>query len=62
MRSIQKLGFRLEEILGQGKLISGTLVIVVDDSTGVPKKVYAKEINVWGVEKTLNEKLEIDIS
>jgi len=62
MRSIQKLGFRLEEIMGGGKLISGTFVIVVDDTTRVPKKVYAKEINVWSIEKTLNEKLEIEIS
>jgi len=62
MRSMQKLGFRLEEIIGGGKLISGTFVIVVDDSTGAPKKVYAKEVNVWSIEKTLNEKLELEIS
>jgi hypothetical protein len=62
MRNIQKLGFRLEEIIGGGKLISGTFVIVVDDNTREPKKIYAKEINVWGIEKTLNEKLEIEIS
>ena len=61
MRSIQKLGFRLEEIIGGRKLISGTFVIVVDDSTREPKKIYAKEIKVWNIEKTLNEKLELDI-
>jgi hypothetical protein len=42
-------------------LISGTFVIVVDDDTREPKKIYAKEVKVLNIEKTLNEKLEIEI-
>ena len=62
MRSIQKLGYKLEEIIGNGKLISGMLVIVLDDNTREPKKVYFKEVKVWSVEKVLNEKLETEVS
>jgi len=62
MRSIQKLGYKLEEIIGNGKLISGMLVIVLDDNTREPKKVYFKEVKVWSVERVLNEKLETEVS
>jgi len=61
IKNMQRIGFKLEEIIGRGKLISGTFVIVVDDSTREPKKIYVKEIKVWNIEKTLNEKLELDI-
>jgi len=61
IKNMQRIGFKLEEIVGRGKLISGTFVIVVDDSTREPKKIYVKEIKVWNIEKILNEKLELDI-
>jgi len=62
MRNIQRLGFKLEEIVGRGKLISGTFVIVLDDNTREPKKIYAKEINVWGIEKILDQNIETEVS
>jgi hypothetical protein len=62
MRNMQRLGFKLEEIVGRGKLISGTFVIVLDDNTREPKKIYAKEINVWGIEKILDQNIETEIS
>jgi len=62
IRNMQRIGFKLEDIIGRNKFISGTFVIVIDDNTREPKKIYAKEVKVWNVEKTLNEKLEMDIS
>jgi hypothetical protein len=62
MRNIQRIGFKLEDIIGRNKFISGTFVIVIDDNTREPKKIYAKEVKVWNVEKTLNERLEMEIS
>jgi len=62
IKNMQRIGFKLEDIIGRGKLISGTFVIVVDDSTREPKKIYVKEIKVWNIEKIFNEKLEIEIS
>jgi len=61
IKNMQRIGFKLEEIIGREKLISGTFVIVVDDNTREPKKIYAKEIKVWNIEKIFNEKLEINI-
>jgi predicted phage tail protein len=62
MRSIQRLGFKLEEIIGRGKLISGTIAIVIDDTTKEPKKVYTKDIKIWSAEKSLDKNIEIEIS
>jgi hypothetical protein len=39
---IQRLGFKIEESIGTGKLITGTIIIVLDDNTKEPKKMYTK--------------------
>ncbi len=62
IKNMQRLAFKLEEIIGRGKFISGTFVIVIDDNTREPKRIYTKDIKVWGIEKTLDQKLEIEIS
>jgi len=61
-RNVQKLGYKIEEIIGNGKLISGTFVILIDDDTKKPKKIYVKNIKVWSVEKEINNSVGVDIS
>ncbi|MGC9079686.1 MAG: hypothetical protein ACP5G1_03050, partial [Nanopusillaceae archaeon] len=60
-RLVQRLGFKIEEVVGTNKLITGTIVIVLDDKTKEPKKIYTKDIKVWNVEKEYNEKLEVSL-
>ena len=57
----QRLGFKIEESIGTGKLITGTIVIVLDDNTKEPKKMYTKDIKIWNVEKEYNEKIEVNL-
>ncbi|MCG2883182.1 MAG: hypothetical protein L7G81_02685 [Candidatus Nanopusillus sp.] len=58
---IQRLGFKIEESIGTGKLITGTIVIVVDDNTKEPKKMYTKDIKIWNVEKEYTETIEVSL-
>ncbi|MDT7891048.1 MAG: hypothetical protein RQ869_03235 [Candidatus Nanopusillus sp.] len=58
---IQRLGFKIEESIGTGKLITGTIVIVLDDSTKEPKKMYTKDIKIWNIEREYNEKIEVNL-
>jgi hypothetical protein len=58
---IQRLGFKIEESIGTGKLITGTIVIVLDDSTKEPKKMYTKDIKIWNIEREYNEKIEVSL-
>jgi len=58
---IQRLGFKIEESVGTGKLITGTIVIVLDDSTKEPKKMYTKDIKIWNIEREYNEKIEVNL-
>jgi len=58
---IQRLGFKIEESIGTGKLITGTIVIVLDDSTREPKKMYARDIKIWNIEREYNEKIEVNL-
>ncbi|BFI73693.1 hypothetical protein YN1_6800 [Nanoarchaeota archaeon] len=60
-RLVQRLGFKIEETVGTNKLITGTVVIVVDDNTKEPKKAYTQDIKVWNVEKEYNEKIEVSL-
>ena len=57
----QRLGFKIEESIGTGKLITGTIEIVLDDNTKEPKKMYTKDIKIWNVEKEYNEKIEVNL-
>ncbi|MFP3289926.1 MAG: hypothetical protein RXN31_01785 [Candidatus Nanopusillus acidilobi] len=58
---IQRLGFKIEESIGTGKLITGTIVIVLDDNTKEPKKMYTKDIKIWNVEREYNETVEVSL-
>jgi len=58
---IQRLGFKIEESIGTGKLITGTIVIVLDDNTKEPKKMYTKDIKIWNIEREYNEKIEVNL-
>ena len=58
---IQRLGFKIEESIGTGKLITGTIIIVLDDNTKEPKKMYTKDIKIWNVEKEYNERIEVNL-
>jgi hypothetical protein len=60
-RLMQRLGFKIEETIGTNKLITGTIVLVVDDNTKEPKSTYTKEIKVWNIEKEYNEKIEVTL-
>ncbi|MEZ0346722.1 MAG: hypothetical protein ABWK01_09240 [Infirmifilum sp.] len=44
-RLIQRLGFMLEEKIGTNKLITGK--IVLDLQNGKPVKITAKELRIW---------------
>ncbi|RDD52513.1 hypothetical protein BA065_01375 [Nanoarchaeota archaeon NZ13-N] len=55
---VQRLGFKIEETIGTGKLITGKIVLVVDENKK-PLKAYSLEISVWNIEKTLKEKIEV---
>ncbi|AMD29753.1 hypothetical protein Nps_01465 [Candidatus Nanopusillus acidilobi] len=58
---IQRLGFKIEESIGTGKLITGTIVIVLDDNTKEPKKMYTKDIKIWNIEREYNETVEVSL-
>ncbi len=60
-RLMQKLGFKIEEVIGAGKLITGKIIVVVDDKTKEPKKAYVKEMEVWSIEQELKSKIEVTL-
>ncbi|MFZ8801266.1 MAG: hypothetical protein ACO2ON_03795 [Candidatus Nanopusillus sp.] len=60
-RNINRLGYKIEEVVGRGKLVSGTIVILVDDKTKEPKKIYVKNLKVWDVVKEVNENIGVEI-
>jgi hypothetical protein len=61
-RLVQRLGFKIEEEIGTGKLITGVVAIVVDDKTKEPKKAYVKEMEVWSIEKELKSRIEVSLT
>lgn len=57
---IQRLGFKIEETIGTGKLITGKIVISLDNNNK-PIKAYTVELSVWNIEKTSKEKIEVTL-
>lgn len=53
-RLAQRMGFKLEEVVGTGKLITGTIVLEVDKDKK-PVRMYAKDVKVWNIEKEIRE-------
>jgi hypothetical protein len=59
---IQRMGYKIEEVIGNGKMVSGVLALLVDDNTKEPKKLYTINLKVWNIEKELAEKISVEIS
>ncbi len=57
-RLMQRLGFKIEEEIGIGKLITGTIVLVIDDTTKEPKSAYTKDLEVWKVEQNVKKRIQ----
>lgn len=59
-RLVQRLGFKIEEAIGTGKMITGIIVLETEED-GKPIKAYTQEINVWNIEKEVKEKIEVSL-
>ena len=59
---ILKLGYKIEDVIGNRKMVSGVLALLVDDKTKEPKKLYTINLKVWNVEKELAEKVSVEFS
>jgi len=57
---ITRLGYKIEEIVGTEKMITGTIVLEVEED-GKPIRIYTKEIKVWNIEKEISEKIEVSL-
>ena len=57
-KMLVRLSYKLEEEIGQGKAITGTITLEVDEN-GKPKKIYTKSIEVWDITKKLDKKIEV---
>ncbi len=55
---IRKIGEKISEIIGEGKLITGTVIIETGDF-GKPERITVKNIKVWDVVKELKEEVSI---
>lgn len=53
-RLVQRIGFKLEEVIGTNKLITGKFVLEVDNNKK-PVRIYTKEIQVWNIEKEIKD-------
>ena len=58
-RLIQKLGYKIEDSIGSGKMITGKIIVELEDSK--PVRAKAVEIDVWGVEKKVDEEITAEI-
>ena len=57
---ITRLGYKIEETVGTGKMITGSVVLEVEED-GRPIKVYAKDLKVWDIIKEVSEKIEVSL-
>ena len=55
---VTRLGYKIEETVGTGKMVTGVIVLEIDDD-GRPIRAYTREIKVWGITKELSEKIEV---
>ncbi|BBL45480.1 hypothetical protein MJ1_0313 [Nanobdella aerobiophila] len=58
---LQRFGFKIEESIGQNKLITGTIVLVIDDNTKEPKSIYSKKLRIWDITKEYDNKIELNL-
>lgn len=59
VKLMQKLGFLIEDKVGSGKLITGKIIIEVDENKE-PIKAIAENIKVWNVVKEIKERIEAE--
>ncbi|HIP89981.1 MAG TPA: hypothetical protein EYH22_00280 [Candidatus Nanopusillus sp.] len=55
-----RFGYRIEEVIGSGKMITGKIVLETEED-GKPIKIYSKEIEIWEPIKKVNEKIEVTL-
>ena len=54
---ITRFGYKIEEVIGSGKMITGKIILETEED-GKPIKMYSKEIEIWEPVKKVNEKIE----
>ncbi|AAR38881.1 NEQ026 [Nanoarchaeum equitans Kin4-M] len=57
---VQRLGYTIEEKIGTGKLITGKVVIELDEDDK-PLKARVEELKIWEPVKEINEKIEVEL-
>ncbi len=55
---LTRFGYRLEEVIGSGKMITGSIALEVDENSK-PTKIYAKTLKIWEPTKEVTEKIEV---
>ncbi|PLJ77885.1 hypothetical protein [Infirmifilum sp. SLHALR2] len=56
---IQRLGFTLEEKIGSNKLITGTVVLELNN--GKPVKITAKDLRIWQETGSFPEAITVEL-
>ena len=55
---VTKLGYKIEEAIGSGKMITGVVVLEIDDSAR-PIRMYTGSLKVWEPIRDVNEVIEV---
>ncbi len=61
VRLLQRLGYKIEDKIGSGKLITGKIIVEFDEE-GKPIKVRIEELTVWEKTKVVNEPVEVELA
>ncbi len=59
-RLVQRLGYAIEDKIGTGKLITGKVVIELDDNDR-PLKARVEELKVWEPTQEVKEQIEVSL-
>lgn len=54
-RLVQRLGYRIEDKIGSGKMITGKIIVELEDSK--PVRAKALELKVWDVVNEVSEEI-----
>ena len=57
---VQRLSIKIEEAIGSSKIITGKIVLYVEDDKK-PVKMVAKDISVWEPVKEVSEEIEASL-
>ena len=58
-RLVTKFGYKVEEVIGTDKMITGSIVLELDEKSR-PVRIYSKYLKVWEPTKDINEKIEVN--